>query len=82
MVSSGSHGPRPGLTRGVLEELAEGGGAGSDLRLPALGPRLSETPGRTTWPGPDLGAHTEEVLRRELGLTAADVEALRGAGVV
>jgi len=74
------------VARGVLEEAGEGGGgggeAGSDLRLPALGPRLSETPGRTTWPGPDLGAHTEEVLRRELGLTAADVEALRGAGVV
>ncbi len=70
------------MTRGVLEELAEGGGAGGGLRLPALGPRLSETPGRTTWPGPDLGAHTEEVLRDELGLTAGDVEAFRRQGVV
>ena len=67
------------VARGVLEDAGEGGGG---RRVPRLFPRLSATPGRTTWPGPDLGAHTEEVLRGELGLTAGDVEALRRQGVV
>ncbi len=51
------------------------------LLMPAPAPRLSRTPAEVRWPGPRLGAHTDEVLA-EAGLAPADVEALRAAGVV
>lgn len=44
--------------------------------------KLSRTPGKVRIPPPDLGQHTEEVLRRFLGLTAEEVAALRNEGVV
>jgi crotonobetainyl-CoA:carnitine CoA-transferase CaiB-like acyl-CoA transferase len=49
--------------------------------MPAVVPRLSETPGRVRWAGPELGEHTDAVLGGA-GLTTADVERLRAAGVV
>ncbi|MBW3648485.1 MAG: CoA transferase [Actinobacteria bacterium] len=51
------------------------------LLMPAPAPRLSRTPSQVRWAGPRLGQHTDEVLA-EAGLSAADVEALRAAGVV
>lgn len=44
-------------------------------------PKLSATPGRTRWLGPELGQHTEEVLA-SLGITSADLKTLRAEGVV
>lgn len=35
---------------------------GSSVKLPAISPKLSATPGKTQWLGPNLGAHTESVL--------------------
>ena len=35
---------------------------GTPLKLPGIVPKLSETPGDVSWIGPDLGAHTDEVL--------------------
>jgi hypothetical protein len=35
---------------------------GAPLVLPALGPKLLDTPGRTDWPGGELGADNEEIL--------------------
>ena len=37
---------------------------GAPLKIPAIVPRLSETPGRTDWPGPALGAHNDEIRAR------------------
>ena len=45
-------------------------------------PRLSETPGRVDSLGPDLGAHNEEVYLGLLGLSAAELQRLRGASVI
>ena len=45
-------------------------------------PMLSRTPGEVRWPGPPLGAHTEEVLRDALGLDAEAVAGLRSRGVI
>jgi formyl-CoA transferase len=36
---------------------------GTPIKLPAITPKLSETPGETKWLGPALGEHTSEVLR-------------------
>jgi crotonobetainyl-CoA:carnitine CoA-transferase CaiB-like acyl-CoA transferase len=44
--------------------------------------RLHGTPGRAELPPPRLGEHTQSVLKRVLGLTAADVARLRRSGVV
>ena len=54
---------------------------GTPLKVPAVVPRLSATPGGTAWLGPRLGEHTEEILTR-LGHDAAAITALREQGVI
>ena len=41
---------------------------GKPLKLPALVPKLSDTPGGTDWPGPAVGSHNDEIYRDVLGL--------------
>jgi formyl-CoA transferase len=53
---------------------------GQMLTLPGIVPKLSETPGRTRWLGPELGEHTDEVLA-SLGIEDAERAALKAAGV-
>lgn len=65
--------------RGMFETVEIGG---RPLRLPAIVPKLSETPGGTDWPGPELGAHTREVLSDVLGLAADEIDRLAQAGVI
>ena len=55
---------------------------GSSLKITGVFPRLSETPGETRWPGPELGAHTDRVLTEVLGLSNEDIAKLRKSGVV
>lgn len=45
-------------------------------------PHLSATPGSVRWAGTTLGAHTYEVLGGLLGLSTAELDALRDRGVV
>jgi crotonobetainyl-CoA:carnitine CoA-transferase CaiB-like acyl-CoA transferase len=52
------------------------------LKIPAIMPKLANTPGRTEWPGPTLGAHNDEVLGGLLGLAASEIERLRTEKVV
>jgi formyl-CoA transferase len=52
------------------------------LPQPAVIPRLSATPGRATHAGPPLGRHTDEVLGSLLGMSHAEIAALRSDGVV
>ena len=65
--------------RGMIEPVVLPDGQAVDL--PGIVPKLSETPGRTTWIGPPLGAHVQEVLT-SFGFDAAAVEVLRAEGVV
>jgi crotonobetainyl-CoA:carnitine CoA-transferase CaiB-like acyl-CoA transferase len=65
--------------RTIIEVPAEGLGT---LPQPAVVPRLSATPGRVTHAGPPLGRHTDEVLGGLLGLSAAELAALRADGVI
>ncbi|GGI54381.1 CaiB/BaiF CoA transferase family protein [Oxalicibacterium solurbis] len=54
---------------------------GSPVKLPAITPKLSATPGETRWLGPQLGQHTDEVLQ-SLGFDAQGIAVLRADGVV
>ena len=53
-----------------------------DLAVPNLVPRLSDTPGRVNWLGPELGSHNDEIYKGLLGLDDAELARLKGAGVV
>ena len=55
---------------------------GEPLEIPALLPRLADTPGATEWAGPPIGSHTDEVLNDVLGLTDEEVAALREAAAI
>jgi formyl-CoA transferase len=54
---------------------------GTPMKVPAIVPKLSATPGETRWIGPRLGEHTDDVLRG-LGYDDAAVKALRDEGVI
>lgn len=54
---------------------------GSPVKLPAVVPKLSETPGGTRWIGPSLGEHTEEVLKL-LGYDSAAIDKLAQTGAI
>jgi len=67
------------VARGLFEQVEVNG---QPLKIPAMVPRLSETPGRTDWPGPEVGAFNDAVYGELLGLSAADLDRLRQRGVV
>ncbi|MCE3606588.1 CoA transferase [Massilia sp. P8910] len=54
---------------------------GTPVKLPAITPKLSATPGQTRWLGPTLGEHTDDILA-SLGYDAAAIAALRQAKVL
>jgi formyl-CoA transferase len=54
---------------------------GSAIKLPAISPKLSETPGKTQWLGPELGAHNQSILS-DLGYSDEEIERLRIAKVI
>lgn len=54
---------------------------GTSMKLPAIVPKLSATPGATRWLGPQLGEHTDAVLAA-LGFDAAAIASLRADGAL
>jgi crotonobetainyl-CoA:carnitine CoA-transferase CaiB-like acyl-CoA transferase len=65
--------------RGLFEEVDAGG---RPLKLPAIIPKLSETPGATEWAGPSVGEHTHAVLGEILGLSDDELAALAEEGTI
>lgn len=65
--------------RGMIEPVVLPDGQAVDL--PGIVPKLSETPGRTAWVGPALGAHAGDVLAT-LGFDAGALEALNKERVI
>jgi len=65
--------------RDMIQEFALKGG--EKIALPGIVPKLSETPGDTRWLGPELGAHTAEVLT-QIGYDAAQQAELKQRGVI
>ena len=67
------------IARGMFQEVEANG---RTLHIPAMLPILTETPGTTEWPGPELSEHTEEVLTELLGKDEGEITQLREDGVV
>jgi crotonobetainyl-CoA:carnitine CoA-transferase CaiB-like acyl-CoA transferase len=65
--------------RGLFEQVEVDG---EPLKIPAILPKLGSTPGRTVWPGTEVGSHNEEVLAGILGLDETEIAQLRAEGVV
>jgi crotonobetainyl-CoA:carnitine CoA-transferase CaiB-like acyl-CoA transferase len=65
--------------RGMFERVSAGG---FELKIPAITPILSESPGRTDWAGPEVGAHNREILGDRLGLSGEDIDELSSKGVI
>lgn len=65
--------------RGLFEEVEVDG---ETLKIPAMIPRLSDTPGRTDWPGPDIGAHNAEILGGVLGMSNEEIAELAEKGAI
>ena len=62
--------------RGMFEVLDAGG---NDVTIPGMAPKLSRTPGATRWPGGEVGADRDVVLR-ELGYDDAAIASLAANG--
>jgi formyl-CoA transferase len=54
---------------------------GKSMRIPAVTPKLTDSPGGTRWLGPTLGEHTNEILSG-LGYSEEAQNALRAKGVI
>ena len=67
------------IARGLFEEVNVNG---QPLKIPAMVPKLSETPGRTDWPGPEVGAFNREVYGGLLGLSAEEIDGFEERGIL
>ena len=65
--------------RGMFEQVEIDG---VPLKIPAIMPKLSATPGRTDFPGGAIGDHNDEVLQGILALSDEEVAQLRDDGVI
>jgi crotonobetainyl-CoA:carnitine CoA-transferase CaiB-like acyl-CoA transferase len=67
------------IARGLFEQVDVNG---KPLKIPAMVPKFSNTPGRTDWPGPEVGAFNQEIYGDMLGLSAEELAALQSKGIL
>jgi crotonobetainyl-CoA:carnitine CoA-transferase CaiB-like acyl-CoA transferase len=65
--------------RGLFESVEVNG---KPLKIPAILPKLSATPGKTQWPGPAVGSHNQAVFEELLGLDQDEIDRLQAQGVI
>lgn len=65
--------------RGLFEKVDVNG---KPLTIPAIVPKLSETPGQTIWAGPEVGSHNDEIFGELLGMSPAEMSALKEEGII
>ena len=54
---------------------------GEPLKVPGIVPKLSATPGAIRSRAPELGEHTDEILR-EIGFSSSEISGLKEKGIV
>jgi len=67
------------IARNLFEEVDVNG---KKLKIPAMVPKLSETPGRTEWAGAEVGAFNQEIYGGLLGLSSSEIAKLKKQGVL
>ncbi len=67
------------LARGMIGEVRLPDGKA--LKVPAVVPKLADTPGELGWVGPKLGEHSDEILSR-IGYSSDDIAGLRARKIV
>lgn len=67
------------IARGLFEEVDVNG---KPLKIPAMVPKFSDTPGRTDWAGPEVGSFNAEVYGDLLGLSADEIAEMKNRGVI
>ena len=65
--------------RGLFEEVDVNG---TSLKIPGMVPKLSRTPGRTDWAGPEVGAFNDEILGGLLGFSDDELNSMRDQGII
>lgn len=53
-----------------------------ELTMQGITPKMSGTPGKVEWAGPDLGSYNEEIFCGKLKMSKEELNALEAAGVV
>jgi crotonobetainyl-CoA:carnitine CoA-transferase CaiB-like acyl-CoA transferase len=67
------------IARGLFEEADVNG---KPLKIPAMIPKFSDTPGRTDWAGPEVGSFNSEIYSGLLGLSPEEIELLEKDGII
>ncbi len=67
--------------RGMLQDVYDDQFGGPVLH-PGVVPRFGDGPAAIRWPGPAIGAHTDEVLQGLLGMSEQDISELRTQGAI
>jgi CoA:oxalate CoA-transferase len=66
------------FARGMIQEL-EHAVAGT-MRVTGVPVKLSDTPGSVRTPPPTLGQHTREILKKDVGMSDAEIDGLSSSG--
>ncbi|HEX7065949.1 MAG TPA: CoA transferase [Bacillales bacterium] len=68
------------LNRGMIQDFEMDGE--ESIKVPGIVPKMSETPGKTKWLGPELGAHTDEIMKNWLSYDKAKIQELKEKGII
>ncbi|WP_099156989.1 CaiB/BaiF CoA transferase family protein [Virgibacillus ndiopensis] len=68
----------------IAREMIQSVSLGNDdsLKIPGVVPKMSKTPGGTSWLGPNLGEHTNQILKKLLAFDEEKIIKLKKEGVI
>ncbi|ASK62500.1 carnitine dehydratase [Virgibacillus phasianinus] len=68
----------------LAREMIQSFNLGNDdsLKIPGVVPKMSKTPGGTNWLGPNLGEHTNQIMKNLLAYDEDKIQKLKDQGVI